>query len=152
MYSSSGSEDLWAWIFIHNSRSFMRLRESCFRDCWKDPSVVSVFKNIGKRSTLKTTTWLVFFLFKNLINSRLVDHLEKLDLFSDFQYSFRSPQSTANLLTVISDGIARSFFQALVDMFFLIKREAIKSWSSSWGDQKLKSLLESDLRFSLEVF
>ena len=89
--------------------------------------MVSVFKNIGKRSTLKTTTWLVFFLFKNLINSRLVDHLEKLDLFSDFQYSFRSPQSTANLLTVISDGIARSFFQALVDMFFLIKREAIKS-------------------------
>ena len=30
-------------------------------------------------------------------------------LFSDFQYGFRSSQSTANLLTVVSDRIARAF-------------------------------------------
>ena len=30
-------------------------------------------------------------------------------LFSDFQYGFRSSQSTADLLTVISDRIARAF-------------------------------------------
>ena len=30
-------------------------------------------------------------------------------LFSDFQYGFRSSQSTADLLTVVSDGIARTF-------------------------------------------
>ena len=41
-----------------------------------------------------------------LVNTRIVDHLEKCDLFSDFQYGFRSSQSTADLLT---DRIARDF-------------------------------------------
>ena len=35
----------------------------CFPDCWKTSSVVCVFKNVGKRSKLKTTTLLVFFLW-----------------------------------------------------------------------------------------
>ena len=47
--------------------------------------------------------------FEKLVNNRIVDHLEKFGLFSDFQYGFRSSQSTANLLTVVSDGIARTF-------------------------------------------
>ena len=36
------------------------LKESCFPDCWKVSSVVSVFKNFG---ILKTTALLVFFLW-----------------------------------------------------------------------------------------
>ena len=36
-------------------------------------------------------------------------HLEKFDLFSDFQYGFRSSWSTADLLTVTSDTVARAF-------------------------------------------
>ena len=47
--------------------------------------------------------------FKKLVNNRIVDHLEKYDLFSVFQYGFRSSQSTANLLTVVSERIARAF-------------------------------------------
>ena len=39
----------------------------------------------------------------------IVDHLEKCDLFSDFQYGFRSSQSTADFLTVVFDRIARAF-------------------------------------------
>ena len=39
----------------------------------------------------------------------IVDHLEKYGIFSDFQYSFRSSRSTADLLTVVSDEIARPF-------------------------------------------
>ena len=35
--------------------------------------------------------------------------LEKYGLFSDFQYGFRSSRSTADLLTVVSDRIARAF-------------------------------------------
>ena len=38
-----------------------------------------------------------------------IDHLEKSGLFSDFQHGFRSSQSTADLLTVVSDKIARAF-------------------------------------------
>ena len=47
--------------------------------------------------------------FEKFVNNRLVDHLEKCGLFSDFQYGFRSSRSTADLLTVVSDGIAGVF-------------------------------------------
>ena len=47
--------------------------------------------------------------FEKLVNNRTVDHLEKCGLFSDFQYGFRFSRSTAGLLTVVSDRIARAF-------------------------------------------
>ena len=47
--------------------------------------------------------------FEKLLNNRIVAHLEKYDLFSDFQYSFKSSGSTADLVTVLSDRIARAF-------------------------------------------
>ena len=47
--------------------------------------------------------------FEKLANNRIVDHLEKCGLFSDFQYGFRSSRSTADLLTVASDIITRAF-------------------------------------------
>ena len=75
--------------------------------------MVAVFKNIEERSTPKNTTLSVFFLWliksENLVNNRIVDHLEKCGLFSDFQYGFRSSRSTADLMTVVSDKIARGF-------------------------------------------
>ena len=69
---------------------------------------------LGKGPLLKTTALLVFFLWlvkslKKLVNNRLVDHLENCSLFSDFQYGFRSSRSTKDLLTVVSDRIARAF-------------------------------------------
>ena len=67
---------------------------------------------LRKGLQLKTTTLLVFFLwlvFEKLVNNRIVDHLEKCGLFSDFQYGFRSTMATADLLTVVSDKIARVF-------------------------------------------
>ena len=44
--------------------------------------MVPVFENVGK-----------------LVDRRLVENVEKCDLFSDFQYGFRSSRSTANLMT-----------------------------------------------------
>ena len=43
------------------------------------------------------------------LNNRIIDHLEKCGLFSDLQYGFRSSQSPKDLLTVVSDRIARAF-------------------------------------------
>ena len=40
---------------------------------------------------------------------RIVDHLKKRGIFFDFQYGFRSSQSNADLVAVVSDGIARAF-------------------------------------------
>ena len=47
--------------------------------------------------------------FKNLVNNQPVDHVEKYDLFSDFQHDFRSSRSTVDLLTVAYDRITRAF-------------------------------------------
>ena len=46
--------------------------------------------------------------FEKHVNNQTVDHLEECGFFSDFQYSFRSYRSTADLLTVVSDRIARA--------------------------------------------
>ena len=89
------------------------LKESCFPDYWKVSSVVPVFKNVEERSTAKnyhpvSLLSVVSKVFEKLVNNRIVDHLEKCGLFSDFQYGFRSPRSTSDLLTVVSDRFARA--------------------------------------------
>ena len=76
--------------------------------------MVPVFKNVGERSTAKnyrpvSLLSVVSKVFEKLVNNRIVDHLEKCGLFTDFQYGFRSSRSTADLLTIVSDRIARAF-------------------------------------------
>ena len=76
-----------------------------------------VFKNVGGRSTAKNCRpvgllFVVSKVFEKLINNRIVDHLEKCGLFSDFQYGFRPSRTTADLLTVVSDRIVRAFNRA----------------------------------------
>ena len=71
-----------------------------------------VFKNVGEWSTAKNYRPVGIFsavsrVFEKLVNNRIVDHLKKSGLFSDFQYGFRSFRSTTDLLTVVSDRIAR---------------------------------------------
>ena len=91
----------------------MCLKESCFPDCWKVSLVVLVFKNVGKRSTATnyhpvSSLSVVSKVFEKLVNNRIVDHLEKCGLNSDFLISRSSP-STADWLAVVSDRIARAF-------------------------------------------
>ena len=69
---------------------------------------------LGERSTTKkyhpvNLLSVVSKVFEKLVNNRIVDYLEKCALFSDFLYGFRSSRSTADLLTVVSDRIARAF-------------------------------------------
>ena len=76
--------------------------------------MVPIFKIVGKRSTAKnycpvSLLSVVSKVFEKLVNERVVGHLEKYGLFSDFQYGLRSSRSTADLLTVASDRIARAF-------------------------------------------
>ena len=47
--------------------------------------------------------------FEKLVNNRIVDHQEKCDLFSNFQYGFRSSCSTAYLLTVMLNRTVWAF-------------------------------------------
>ena len=90
------------------------LKEFCFPDCCKVSSVVPVFKNVGERSKAKnycpvSLLSVVRKVFEKLVSNRIVDHLEKCGRFSDFQYGFRSSRSSAGLLTVVSERIARAF-------------------------------------------
>ena len=89
-------------------------KESCFPDCCKVSSVAPLFKNVGERSTAKNYRPVSLFsviskVFEKLVNNRIAGHLEKCGLFLDFQYGFRSSRSTADLLVVVSDRIARAF-------------------------------------------
>ena len=96
------------------ANSSICLKESCFPDCRKVSLVVSSIKNVGERSTTKnyhsfSLLFVVSKVFEPPVNSRLVDHLGKCGLFYDFQYGFRSSQSTADLQTVVSDRTAWAF-------------------------------------------
>ena len=76
--------------------------------------MVPVFENVGERSTAKNycpvnLLSVISNVFEKLANNRIVDHLEKCGLFSDFQYGFRSSRSTADFLTVVSDRVAKAF-------------------------------------------
>ena len=80
--------------------------------------MVPVFQKVEERSAAKnypppppSVSLLSAFskVFEKLVNNRIVDHLEKCGLFSDFQSGFRSSRSTADLLTVVSDRIAKAF-------------------------------------------
>ena len=62
--------------------------------------MVPVFKNVGEKSKAKNY---------RPVGLLSVVSKKKCGLFSDFQYGFRSSWSTADLLTVESDRIARAF-------------------------------------------
>ena len=68
--------------------------------------MVPAFKNVGKRSTAKNYCPLSLLSAVNKVFEALVNNRIR---FSDFQYGFRSSQSTADLLTVVSDRVARAF-------------------------------------------
>ena len=75
--------------------------------------MVPVFKNVRERSTAKNYRPLsllsvVSKILEKLVNNR-IDSLREMQPFFDFQYGFRSSGSTADLLTVVSDRIARAF-------------------------------------------
>ena len=92
----------------------MWLEEYCFPDCLKVLLVGLLSKNIGERSTAKnyhpvSLLSAVSKVFEKIVNDRIIDHLEKCSIFPDFHHGFKSSWSTADLLTVVSDRIARAF-------------------------------------------
>ena len=75
--------------------------------------MVAANRNVGERLMTKNYCPVSFLsviskVFENLVNNRIVDHIEKCGLFSDFQYGFRSSRSIFACLTG-SDRTARTF-------------------------------------------
>ena len=85
--------------------------------------------------------WLVKYL-KNLCN-RLVDHIQKFGLFSDIQYDFGSFQSTAGLLTVLSDKIAWALNRSGATQ--VIAFDISKAFDTVWHAQLLHKIKSSGI-------
>ena len=88
--------------------------------------------------------------FEKLLNKKIVDHLEKCGLFSDFQHGFRSSRSTAHLLTVVSDRVARAFNRCGATR--AVALDISKAFDRVWHGgllQKLRSYGISGQRFGL---
>ena len=90
---------------------------------------------IGERATAKnycpvSLLSVVSKVFEKFVNNGIIDCIEKCDLFSDFQYGFRSSLSTADLVTVVSDGIARVFnrSRATRAIAFDISKDFDRDW------------------------
>ena len=91
--------------------------------------------------------------FEKVVNNRIVDHIEKRGLFSDFQYGFWSSQSTADLLTIVSDRITRAFNRSGAARAMVL--DTFKSFDRMWHAgflHKLKSYGISGQIFSLISF
>ena len=115
--------------------------------------MVPVFKNVGERSTAKnyrpvSLLSVVSKVFEKLVNNRIVDHLEKCGLFSDFQYGFGSSRSTADLQTVVSDRIARVFNSSGATKTAAL--DISKAWDSVWDARPLHKL--KSYRISGHIF
>ena len=103
------------------------------------------FKNVGERSTAKnyrpvSILSVIIKVFEKLVNNRIVDLLQKCGLISDFQYGFRSSRSTADLLTIVSDRIARAFHRSGATR--AVALDVSKTFDSVWHTgllHKLKS-------------
>ena len=136
--------------FIQGKLFNMCLKESCFPDCWKVSLVVPVLKNVGERSTAKnyrpvSLLSVVSKVFGKLGNNRIVDHLENCGLFSDFQSGFRSSSSTADLLTVASDRIARAFNRPVANQ--AVALYISKTFDRIWHAGLLHKLIEFQVRY-----
>ena len=53
--------------------------------------------------------------FEKLVNNRIVDHLEKCGLFSDFQYGFRSSRYSGQIFALISSFLSNRRLRVVLD-------------------------------------
>ena len=101
------------------------LRESCFSHCWKVSVVFPVFKNVWVRSTVKNYRPISLLFAVRKVFERLVNNWIG-DLFSDFQYGFRSSRTTAGLLIVRTlTGLGLLQMQHLIYRISSNKRRAL---------------------------
>ena len=87
----------------------MCLKESCFPNFWKLTSVTPVWERSVTLNYCLVGVLSVFSVInEKLVNSKLVDHLEKCGIYTGSQYGLRSSIS-ADLLTVVSERLNKVF-------------------------------------------
>ena len=76
--------------------------------------------------------------FEKFVNNTINDHVEKSGLFSDLKYGFRSSQSTADLLIVVSDRIPMAFNRSVATQ--AVALDISKAFDSAWHSGLLHEL------------
>ena len=94
------------------------------------PGELFVRKSMLKRSVIEnyhsfSLHSIVSKTFENLVNNRLVNYLEKRSLFSNFQYGFRSSNSTEDLMLVVSDRTAK-----VLNRSWALSKAFLRIWSA----------------------
>ena len=122
---------------------------SCFPECGRSHQW-SLY--VGERSTAKNYCHVSFLfvfnkVFKELVNISIVDHLEKCDLFADFQYGFRFSWSTADLLIVLPDRIARAFNRSGAAR--AVARDISKAFDRVWHTGLLQTWVLQNFRSNI---
>ena len=111
----------------------MCLKDSCFQIVGRSHRWSLYIIMLWEKSTAKnyrpvSLLFVISKIFEIRVNNRILDHLQKCGLFSDFQDGFRSSRSTAGFLTVVSDRIAWAFkpFDRIWHAGVLHKRKSFK--------------------------
>ena len=112
-------------------------------------------KNVGERSAATnyhpvSLLFVVSKVFEKFVNNRIVDHLEKCGISSNFQYGFRSSGLTADFLIFVSDRIARAFNRSWASR--AVALDIFKAFDKVWHIgllHKLKSYQISGQIFGL---
>ena len=131
------SKALWAWTFIHSSWTLWYVSKGILfllrSHLWSLYSTM-LEKSLRQRITALLIFFLWLVVFEKLVNNMLVDHREEV-VFSDFQYGFWFPWSTANLLTAGSYRIARLLkvcgYLRCSTWYIQSFRQSLVCWSSS---------------------
>ena len=105
-----------------------------------------VFKNGGGILLLKTTA-----LLDVNLNNRVVEHHKRCGLFSDFHCGFRSSRSTSDLLTVVSDRLARAFDRSET-WYITVTLDISKGFYRVWHTGLLQKLISYGISGWLFVY
>ena len=109
----SAGQNVLLWCMSARYITFF-IGQCLMSDGYFDPGSGACILRMFERSTAKncypvSLLSVVSKVFEKLVNKKIVEHLKKCGFFSDFECGFRSYWSTKDLLTVVSDRIARAF-------------------------------------------
>ena len=134
----SAGQNVLLWCMSARYITFF-IGQCLMSDGYFDPCSGAYISRMFERSTAKncypvSLLFVVSKVFEKLVNKKIVDHLKKCGFFSDFECGFRSYWSTKDLLTVVSDRIARAFKRSggtrTVALYIQGFWQGLECWSS----------------------
>ena len=126
-----------------------------FPDCWKEAVIIPIpkpGKDASDPENLRpiALTCCLCKTMERMVNSRLVNYLERHNILSKYQSGYRKGRSTADQLVRLETKIREAFLQRkhMVGIFFDLE----KAFDTAWKHGILKDLFDAGLRGTLPCF